>query len=129
MEKWFRYLIKSRFIRFCITGGLNTLVDFAVFWVLTVPLQASPYLSQILSYSAGMLNSYCINRSWTFGSKNRFFGSEMLRFLLVNLCVLGVSVGAIYLLAQRLPMLAAKLFTTGITMILGFVLNRLVVFR
>ena len=129
MEKWFRYLIKSRFIRFCITGGLNTLVDFAVLWVLTVPLQASPYLSQILSYSAGMLNSYCINRSWTFGSKNRFFGSEMLRFLLVNLCVLGVSVGAIYLLAQRLPMLAAKLFTTGITMILGFVLNRLVVFR
>ena len=129
MEKWVRYLTKSKFIRFCITGGLNTLVDFAVFWVLTVPLQVSPYLSQILSYSAGMLNSYCINRSWTFGSKNRFFGSEMLRFLLVNLCVLGVSVGAIYLLAQQLPMLAAKLFTTGITMILGFVLNRLVVFR
>ena len=127
----FSRLTRLRFVRFCITGGLNTLVDFGVFWCLTALLAVNPYLAQVLSYSAGILNSYCINRTWTFGSQNRFFSGEMVRFLAVNLIVLAASVGTIALFTGQLglPVLLAKLFTTGITIVLGFALNRLLVFR
>ncbi len=85
-------LLQFRFVRFCITGGLNTLVDFIVFFLLTGSLKWPVIPSQVISYSAGILNSYCINRRWTFQTRNQFFGREMLWFIGVNLCVLGVSV-------------------------------------
>ena len=52
-------------------------------------------------------------------------------FVSVNLIVLAASVGTIALFTGQLglPVLLAKLFTTGITMVLGFALNRLLVFR
>ena len=124
-------LLKFRFVRFCITGGLNTAVDFLVFFLLRQFTGIRPYLGQVISYSTGILNSYCINRRWTFETKNRFFSREMLRFLAVNLAVLGVSVACMWLLTGRLDwsVWTAKLATTALTMVLGFVLNRLVVFR
>ena len=119
-----------RFLKFGITGVGNTLVDFFVFTVLSY-IGVSPYLSQVVSYAAGMLNSYAVNRKWTFGSKDAFFGPQMRRFLLVNLSLLALS-----LLVLRIAMgvfgigrLPAKLCTTAFTVIFGFLLNRLWVFR
>ena len=116
-------LLQFRFVRFCITGGLNTLVDFIVFFLLTGSLKWPVIPSQVISYSAGILNSYCINRRWTFQTRNRFFG--------VNLCVLGVSVLSMWVLTTQMGFgtILSKLCTTALTMVLGFVLNRLLVFR
>ena len=130
-RSWAKKLLGFRFVRFCVTGGLNTLVDFVVFFLLTSSLNWPVIPSQVLSYSAGILNSYCINRRWTFQTQNRFFSREMLLFIGVNLAVLGVSVLSVWALTSRigLGVLLSKLCTTALTMVLGFILNRLVVFR
>lgn len=130
-RSWAKKLLGFRFVRFCVTGGLNTLVDFVVFFLLTSSLNWPVIPSQVLSYSAGILNSYCINRRWTFQTRNRFFSREMLLFIGVNLAVLGVSVLSMWVLTSRigLGVLLSKLCTTALTMVLGFILNRLVVFR
>lgn len=130
-RSWAKKLLGFRFVRFCVTGGLNTLVDFVVFFLLTSSLKWPVIPSQVLSYSAGILNSYCINRRWTFQTRNRFFSREMLLFIGVNLAVLGVSVLSVWALTSRigLGVLLSKLCTTALTMVLGFILNRLVVFR
>ena len=130
-RSWAKKLLGFRFVRFCVTGGLNTLVDFVVFFLLTSSLNWPVIPSQVLSYSAGILNSYCINRRWTFQTRNRFFSREMLLFIGVNLAVLGVSVLSVWALTSRigLGVLLSKLCTTTLTMVLGFILNRLVVFR
>lgn len=130
-RSWAKKLLGFRFVRFCVTGGLNTLVDFVVFFLLTSSLNWPVIPSQVLSYSAGILNSYCINRRWTFQTRNRFFSREMLLFIGVNLAVLGVSVLSVWALTSRigLGVLLSKLCTTALTMALGFILNRLVVFR
>lgn len=130
-RSWAKKLLGFRFVRFCVTGGLNTLVDFVVFFLLTGSLNWPVIPSQVLSYSAGILNSYCINRRWTFQTRNRFFSREMLLFIGVNLAVLGVSVLSVWALTSRigLGVLLSKLCTTALTMVLGFILNRLVVFR
>ena len=130
-RSWAKKLLGFRFVRFCVTGGLNTLVDFVVFFLLTSSLNWPVIPSQVLSYSAGILNSYCINRCWTFQTRNRFFSREMLLFIGINLAVLGVSVLSVWALTSRigLGVLLSKLCTTALTMVLGFILNRLVVFR
>ena len=130
-RSWAKKLLGFRFVRFCVTGGINTLVDFVVFFLLTSSLNWPVIPSQVLSYSAGILNSYCINRRWTFQTRNRFFSREMLLFIGVNLAVLGVSVLSVWALTSRigLGVLLSKLCTTALTMVLGFILNRLVVFR
>lgn len=126
-----RWLLGIRFVRFAVTGGLNTLVDFVVFFLLSGVWHWHEVPAQILSYSAGILNSYCINRRWTFQTRNRFFSREMLWFIGVNLFVLGVSVASLWLLTvyTGFGILVRKILTTLLTMVLGFVLNRLLVFR
>ena len=130
-RSWAKKLLGFRFVRFCVTGGLNTLVDFVVFFLLTSSLNWPVIPSQVLSYSAGILNSYCINRRWTFQTRNRFFSREMILFIGVNLVVLGASVLSVWALTSRigLGVLLSKLCTTALTMVLGFILNRLIVFR
>ena len=106
-------------------------MDFIVFFLLTGSLKWPVIPSQVISYSAGILNSYCINRRWTFQTRNRFFGREMLWFIGVNLCVLGVSVLSMWVFTTQMGFgtILSKLCTTALTMVLGFVLNRLLVFR
>lgn len=120
----------ARFFKFAVTGVLNTAVDFAVFLVLSY-LGVGVYIAQVVSYSAGMLNSYAVNRSWTFRSKEGFFSPAMLRFFVVNLSLLGLSLGVIWLVHGQLgfPKLLAKICATGLTVVLGFLVNRLWVFR
>lgn len=108
---------------------MNTLVDYTVFWVLSY-LGVNIYLSQVVSYSCGMLNSYIVNRSWTFGSKKHFFSAQMLRFIAVNLSLLLLSLGVLWL-GTRLGYgkLLSKLGATAVTLVVGFAFNRLWVFN
>lgn len=118
-----------RFIKFGLTGVMNTLVDYIVFLVLSY-LGVNVYLSQVASYSCGMLNSYFVNRSWTFGSKKGFFSAQMIRFIVVNLSLLLLSLGVLWL-GSRLGYgkLVSKLGATAVTLVVGFAVNRLWVFN
>ncbi|WMJ84979.1 GtrA family protein [Oscillospiraceae bacterium LTW-04] len=108
---------------------MNTLVDYTVFLVLSY-LSVNIYLSQVIAYSCGMLNSYVVNRSWTFGSKKNFFSVQMLRFTVVNLSLLLISLGVLWLGSQLgYNKLISKLGATAVTLVVGFVVNRLWVFN
>lgn len=119
-----------KFLKFGFTGLLNTAVDFGVFTLLGW-LGLGVYLSQVLSYSAGIANSYCINRSWTFSSKERFFSPQLIKFVVINLFLLGLSLVVLYVFNDLLGLhkLIAKLIATGLTVVLGFAVNRLWVFQ
>lgn len=121
----------KRALKFVVTGVGNTVVDFAVFTILAVWLDVNVPLSQFCGYSAGMLNSYLINRSWTFQTKDRFFSLQMARFVVANVAVMLLSMaliqaGIVYLDMSKL---LAKLFTTAFTMVVNFLISRLWVFR
>ena len=110
--------------RFAIVGVANTLVDFTVFTLLAQAAGVNVYLSQVLGYSAGILNSYTFNRSWTFRTEERFFSSTLARFLALNLSMLLFSTGILYL--AKIP---AKITATGVTMVVNFLVSRFWVFR
>ena len=121
-------LIKAA--KFAVVGIANTLIDYGVFALLAQLLSVNVFLSQVISYSCGILNSYIFNRSWTFQSQSRFFSPALVRFLVLNLCMLALSTGLLALFLQfGLSKLVAKGCTVVVTMAVGFVVNCLWVFR
>ena len=83
-----------QFIKFSAVGVTNTLVDFIVFWLLT-HAGMNYMLSQVFSYSAGILNSYIWNSKWTFKKERSHSLKTVLMFFLVNVLSLGVSLGVL----------------------------------
>lgn len=134
MENFFqKYLRRDeliKLVKFGMTGVANTLVDYVVF-LLLVALGLDVYFSQCCSFVAGMLNSYLINRRWTFQTKQRFFSLQIVKFVLSNLSVLAVSMILLRLFMDvvgwSIPL--AKLAAVCITMGINFLVSRLWVFR
>jgi putative flippase GtrA len=118
------------FLRFCVVGAMNAAVDFTVFFLLT--LSGVPYLlAQVLSYSAGVVNSYFLNRKWTFQVKRKANRSEVFKVIVVNSISLLVTFGLLFLLhdAAHVNLWLSKLAATGGGMIVNFMGSRLWVFK
>lgn len=118
-----------RFLRFCIVGVGNTAADLGLFWLLS--WAGAPFLvAQVLSYSAGVLNSYLLNRHWTFRISSRANPREAAKFLVVNLLSLGASTAVLYGLHDlfHVGLGFAKVLAMAAAPIVNFIGNLLWVF-
>lgn len=70
-----------QFLRFVLVGGMNTLVTLIVIVVCKSLLGVNPYLSNLLGYAAGVINSFFWNKAWVFHSNGKIT-SEATRFLI-----------------------------------------------
>lgn len=115
--------------KFSFTGILNTAVDFAVFAALTW-LDWSPATAHTASTALATLNSFVLNRNWTFRNTRR--QSDLVRlskFIALNLVSYGLSLGVLLAAgAQGFTPLAAKAGALMITMTVNFAGNRWWVF-
>ena len=115
-------------------GGLTTLVNWGLYWVLAKPLGV-PYLwATALAQVAAILFAYVTNRTWVFESKARgageiflemvrFFGARGVSFLLDLLCMyVGVDL-------LHIPDTWMKLFANILVIIANYVFSKLFVFR
>jgi putative flippase GtrA len=121
----------GQFIKFNLVGLVNTLVDYAVYSLL-VTLGVQYLAAQVVSYSAGMVNSYLMNKYWTFGErKTAVSGTQLLRFILLNLATLGLALLVLYVFSRQwgIHPLVSKLAATVLTMAVNFVGSKLWVYR
>ncbi|WP_207479380.1 GtrA family protein [Arenibaculum pallidiluteum] len=123
--------VRSEIIKFAVVGGANTVMDLAVF-VALIGFGVPPLMAHAASYGAGTIQSFFLNRSWTFGGSSaghspwRQFG----RFATVNL--VSFLLGSMILwagLGMGLPPLAAKLASILGGFFCNYGLNRAFVFR
>lgn len=118
-----------QFLRFCTVGFVNTTVDFTAFFFLN--LVGVPYiLAQMLAYSAGVVNSFLMNRKWTFRVKDRTNMDEVTRFIIVNGFSLLSSSGLLFIMchAGHIGLWPSKIAATGISVIINFIGSRIWVF-
>jgi len=130
-----RQLIKKHrhsideFIKFVLVGLLNTGVDVAIFFTLT--WLGTPYVAaQVISYSCGAANSYLLNKFWTFRSSGLSY-AEIVRFTVVNLVSLGISIAVLALLhdSAGMDLVSAKAGATVCALAANFLGNKLWVFK
>ena len=142
-------------VKFGLIGVSNTLVTLIVVRVLQALFGKanSQFLSLdlpwIVGYACGILNSYVWNSRWTFREERRRDMREIVLFIAVNLVTLGLSIGLTRLFknvcgldAWLIETLGDNWFTklisgdffctllaAGITLIVNFIGNKLLVFK
>lgn len=133
-------LERGSFSRFAVVGCTNFVVSFAAFalayYVLdgfvfasaadtTIQPGNSPWsnpaaaLSNIFAYAAGMLNSFVLNKFWTFASRRNSL-SQARRFAAINFISVTVSSTTIYLLVDVLQLHHYAIWTTVTFVLLLF---------
>ncbi|MGC9930811.1 GtrA family protein [Priestia aryabhattai] len=117
------------FIKFALVGVVNTLIDFVVYALLTT-IGVNYILAQWLSYSAGILNSYVMNRKWTFKKKEKSSKREVISFVVVNLITLSLTSFLLTVLYNKwgIPLLISKLLITIVSVGINFIGTELFVF-
>jgi len=110
-------------IKFGCVGCLNTIVDFGMFSLLNSYFGVNYIISQIVSYSSGILNSYGFNKFWTFsGTKtNKKTTKEFVQFFTVNIASLSASLLVLSILMKNNSM--NSFFAKLISMVLAQVVN------
>lgn len=127
-----------QFFKFLVVGAINFLVDFGVLTLLNVVIGVPVAPANVVSYTCGVVNSFVINRYWTFKIKHKFVSIHFAKFVFVNLISLGVNTLAVWVLVGLydfneglfgIENLYAKLIATVFSFTVNFAGNKLLVFR
>ncbi len=82
-------------LRFGLVGGLNTIVDLLILNMLLLLIPTSStrmiLIYSAIAYSLGAVNSFLLNKYWTFGYRQRTTWREVVRFIVTTLCGIGWS--------------------------------------
>ena len=126
---------RNEFVRqlfkFLIVGVLNTAIQYVVFVFLYSIAGINYLVASTAGYCLGMVNSYLLNRRWTFASGNVQILGEAIRFTAVNLAALGTNAGLLFLLVsiQNMQPQIAQLWAIAGSVIVNFVLNKFWTFK
>jgi len=136
------------FLRYFISGGLATIVHFAVLMSLLEYHLVSPVQATMIGALCGFLVNYPMQMRWTFkaqGSHKRFFS----RYLLVTLIMFGLNAGIFWLATQPLSLdfllslpfpsqieqphhlgyWYAQIIATGVVFFCNFIINHYFTFK
>ena len=146
----------KKFLKFGIIGVLNTLVDFAVFFVmdrwvigegptlalLGTAVSTGLYISNAIAYVVANIHSFIWNKFWTFRKKGRVTRGEAGRYLVTSAGYLLISSVSLALCTRflALPLFAglvpknwvnplAKLPTAVVTIFYNYLMNKFWVFK
>ena len=76
--------------RFVLAGGLNTLIDLMILngllWAFPTTSTRILLVYNSLAYSIGAINSFLLNKYWTFRQKQHTTRGEVVRFTLITAC-------------------------------------------
>ncbi len=98
---WLRQML-----RFALVGGLNTCIDLLILncllWLSPTTNTSVLLAYNMLAFSLGALNSFLLNKYWTFGQRQRTTRRELARFSLVTLAGIAWSSCVIWLASTAL---------------------------
>jgi putative flippase GtrA len=87
-------------------------------------------ISTITSYAVGMLNSYSLNKIWTFHDDDSRLISQLSKFILSNTVSLGINVFIMFILVDifKLESMFSQIIATGFSTISNYVGSKYFVF-
>ena len=121
----------GQFVRYALTGGLASLVNIGVYWLLAAR-GMDPNLAWTLGFAAAVAVGYVVHSRWSFRGHGRRDNLARTggRFVSVSLVSFGLNQLWVWLLVQRLdlPLWAPYPLVLGVTPLVVFALNRKWVF-
>ena len=86
-----------QFLKFGIVGVLNTVIDFSLLNLLHLVFKIPFLLANTISVSSSIVNSFVWNKYWTFQNREKEFGRQFIKFVILSLVGLGINDGILYL--------------------------------
>lgn len=117
-------LLEIKFVRFLLTGGLNTALTYILYLAL---LSFLPYIwSYSISYVCGIFLAFMLSRFFVFKEHQGLKSALLFPFVYLAQYILGVFVVWLWVKQLSLPESLAPLAAIALTLPLTFVLSRLV---
>lgn len=134
-----------QFLRYAIVGGAATVVDVAVYTLLSNRFHINPIQSNTVSFTFGLLVNYFMSRSWVFQRQNHNFAKDFLLFaiigvlglllsnlilyLLINKNILSLILRTVYQGSDEFIKFTAKLIAVFIVLFWNFIARKKIVFN
>lgn len=117
------------FIKFCIAGAINTLINILTMYTLLI-LNVAILFSSALGFCAGAISGFTINFFFTFNAKDKF-ASRLGRYLVIQVFCLMITLSVVTLLSLRLGLypLMAQFFAIILTTVINYNLSKRIVFE
>ena len=135
-------LLRSEKVRFGLVGGVNTVTDFTILFVLVKVFGVAVFAANIVSTSAAILVSYLLNKKAVFGSNEKTSKRQILLFITVTLTGLWVIQSIVITAVSQLGhtlfaldshdievLFVAKVCATVVTLVWNYVWYSRVVFK
>jgi putative flippase GtrA len=120
-----------KIIKFCIVGGINTLITLTIFYTLNKILGANYIFSTVIGYLFGTVNSYILNKKWTFHDDDKRVVFQFAKFAVINSISLGINLLIMYIFVDKLYMdsMLSQVCATGFSTLSNFIGSKIIVFR
>ena len=126
-----RIEIYRQFIKFCIIGTLNTVIDYSVYLLLNRVFDIYFLYANIMAIAVAMTSSFVFNKYWTFRNHEKKIKSQSLKFVIVNIVYFFLNNSIVFVLASYLAFydIFAKIIATIVCLFWNFFANRYWTFR
>jgi len=119
--KFLRHEIAQQFVKFCLVGVANTIIDFSIYLLASRILHFFPLYANFLSVLFAMTFSFFANKYFTFQNLEKKVKIQYLKFALVNIIYFLLYNSIFWLLTS--PYQLYDLFAKVIAIIIGLFWN------
>ena len=119
-----------KFLRFIIVGLINTLLTLSTIYILVICFKVNNYISNVSGYIVGLINSYIINRNWTFsGTKDK--SREIMNFILLFVVcyLLQFIILKTMIELMNINALISQFLSMAVYTVVNFIGNKYIVFK
>jgi len=118
--------VVRHFVKYGIVGASNTVLTFVIYTALVKGLGVDYLAALLIGYVVGSLNSYILNRRWTFRAGNVAHSTACTRFAVVQVCAIAANEGLLYVLVHHahVEKIAAQAILTIPVLAVTFFINR-----
>jgi putative flippase GtrA len=114
----------KQIIKFCLTGGLCTVIDFGVLFVLTEQIGLSYIISNIISVSLSTIVNYILSKIIVFNFSNTL--KNFIVFVVLSIIGLVINEGLIILCVNvfTIDYKVGKIIATGVVMCFNYLTRK-----
>jgi len=117
----------KEFVKFGVVGGIGTLINIAILYLLTEKVGVYYLISAIFSFLVAMSSNFILNKIWTFKENIKIgIGKKYLQFGLVSVSALLVNLFFLYIFTEVLGIyyIISQILAIGIALIINFIGNK-----